>query len=166
MRLYEKELLTEDSYLRIYGLRGAGFNAQQLAVVSRSDHVYPPWEIIMEVRGSCARDEGDISTTYYLQSKDQIEVTNWALETHLWCFSAEQSKLLSFGLTPVSKLLPKAPYWAAQKSKLDPAGKILLGIHYTLVVKQISIAFQLQLPDQAQVHLVFHVSQLMKAFGE
>ncbi|KAK7396130.1 hypothetical protein VNO78_16920 [Psophocarpus tetragonolobus] len=34
MQLYEKELLTENSYLHIYGLRGAGFNAQQLAVVS------------------------------------------------------------------------------------------------------------------------------------
>ncbi|QCD97383.1 protein RRP6-like 2 [Vigna unguiculata] len=34
MQLYEKDLLTENSYLHLYGLRGAGFNAQQLAVVS------------------------------------------------------------------------------------------------------------------------------------
>ncbi|XP_047170877.1 protein RRP6-like 2 [Vigna umbellata] len=34
MQLYEKDLLTENSFLHLYGLRRAGFNAQQLAVVS------------------------------------------------------------------------------------------------------------------------------------
>ncbi|WVZ08437.1 hypothetical protein V8G54_021783 [Vigna mungo] len=36
MQLYEKDLLTENSFLHLYGLRRAGFNAQQLAVVSVS----------------------------------------------------------------------------------------------------------------------------------
>ncbi|KEH23542.1 3'-5' exonuclease [Medicago truncatula] len=36
MQLYEKDLLTENSFLNIKGLRGAGFNGQQLAVVSVS----------------------------------------------------------------------------------------------------------------------------------
>ncbi|KAL2335105.1 hypothetical protein Fmac_016318 [Flemingia macrophylla] len=34
MQLYEKELLTENSYLHIYGLQAADFKAQQLAIVS------------------------------------------------------------------------------------------------------------------------------------
>ncbi|KAG2325321.1 hypothetical protein Bca52824_008049 [Brassica carinata] len=33
-QLYEKELLTENSYLHIYGLQAAGFNAAQLAIVA------------------------------------------------------------------------------------------------------------------------------------
>ncbi|KAJ6763159.1 POLYMYOSITIS/SCLERODERMA AUTOANTIGEN-RELATED [Salix purpurea] len=34
MQLYEKELFTENSYLNMYGLPSAGFNAQQLAIVA------------------------------------------------------------------------------------------------------------------------------------
>ncbi|XP_010550642.1 PREDICTED: protein RRP6-like 2 isoform X2 [Tarenaya hassleriana] len=40
MQLYEKELLTENSYLHIYGLQGAGFNAVQLAIVSSFSLVF------------------------------------------------------------------------------------------------------------------------------
>uniref|UniRef100_A0A6N2MCU3 Uncharacterized protein n=1 Tax=Salix viminalis TaxID=40686 RepID=A0A6N2MCU3_SALVM len=36
MQLYEKELFTENSYLNMYGLPSAGFNAQQLAIVAVS----------------------------------------------------------------------------------------------------------------------------------
>ncbi|KAL2320498.1 hypothetical protein Fmac_029467 [Flemingia macrophylla] len=63
MHLYEKELLTEDSYLHIYGLRGAGFNAQQLAVVSG----------LCEWRDSLARAD-DESPGYVLPNKIILEI--------------------------------------------------------------------------------------------
>ncbi|KAK7286575.1 hypothetical protein RJT34_21661 [Clitoria ternatea] len=63
MQLYEKELLTEDSYLRIYGLRGAGFNGQQLAVVSG----------LSEWRDNIARAD-DESPGYVLPNKMILEI--------------------------------------------------------------------------------------------
>ncbi|KAJ1409106.1 Ribonuclease H-like superfamily [Sesbania bispinosa] len=63
MQLYEKDLLTENSYLRIKGLQGAGFNAQQLAVVSG----------LYEWRDILARAE-DESTGYILPNKIILEI--------------------------------------------------------------------------------------------
>ncbi|GAV88737.1 LOW QUALITY PROTEIN: HRDC domain-containing protein/DNA_pol_A_exo1 domain-containing protein, partial [Cephalotus follicularis] len=63
MQLYEKELLTENSYLYIYGLQGAGFNAQQLSVVAG----------LCEWRDVVARAE-DESTGYILPNKTLIEI--------------------------------------------------------------------------------------------
>ncbi|KAK2451240.1 hypothetical protein P8452_14456 [Trifolium repens] len=63
MQLYEKELLTENSYLHIYGLQGAGFNAQQLAIVSG----------LCEWRDIVARSE-DESTGYVLPNKSVLEI--------------------------------------------------------------------------------------------
>ncbi|CAL0322813.1 unnamed protein product [Lupinus luteus] len=63
MKLYEKELLTEDSYLHIYGLQGAGFNAQQLAIVSG----------LYEWRDIVARAE-DEGTGYVLPNKTILEI--------------------------------------------------------------------------------------------
>ncbi|KAK7336288.1 hypothetical protein VNO77_16824 [Canavalia gladiata] len=63
MQLYEKELLTENSYLQIYGLRGAGFNAQQLAVVSG----------LFEWRDILARAD-DESPGYVLPNKLVLEI--------------------------------------------------------------------------------------------
>ncbi|WVZ15230.1 hypothetical protein V8G54_012796 [Vigna mungo] len=63
MQLYEKELLTENSYLHIYGLQGAGFNAQQLAIVSG----------LCEWRDIVARAE-DESTGYVLPNKSVLEI--------------------------------------------------------------------------------------------
>ncbi|KAH1133320.1 hypothetical protein AAZX31_05G076200 [Glycine max] len=63
MRLYEKELLTEKSFLRIYGLQGAGFNAQQLAVVSG----------LFKWRDFVARVKDD-STGYVLPNKSILEI--------------------------------------------------------------------------------------------
>ncbi|TKY62867.1 Exosome component 10 [Spatholobus suberectus] len=63
MQLYEKELLTENSYLHIYGLRGAGFNAQQLAVVSG----------LCEWRDVLARAD-DESPGYVLPNKIILEI--------------------------------------------------------------------------------------------
>ncbi|CAI8595190.1 unnamed protein product [Vicia faba] len=63
MQLYEKELLTENSYLHIYGLQGAGFNAQQLAIVSG----------LCEWRDIVARAE-DESTGYILPNKSVLEI--------------------------------------------------------------------------------------------
>ncbi|XP_028761310.1 protein RRP6-like 2 isoform X2 [Neltuma alba] len=63
MQLYEKELLTENSYLYIYGLQSAGFNAQQLAIVSG----------LCEWRDVVARTE-DESTGYVLPNKTLIEI--------------------------------------------------------------------------------------------
>uniref|UniRef100_A0A6N2MBX6 Uncharacterized protein n=1 Tax=Salix viminalis TaxID=40686 RepID=A0A6N2MBX6_SALVM len=40
MQLYEKELFTENSYLNMYGLPSAGFNAQQLAIVAVSSCLF------------------------------------------------------------------------------------------------------------------------------
>ncbi|KAK7315522.1 hypothetical protein VNO77_34072 [Canavalia gladiata] len=62
-QLYEKELLTENSYLHIYGLQGAGFNAQQLAIVSG----------LCEWRDIVARAE-DESTGYVLPNKSVLEI--------------------------------------------------------------------------------------------
>ncbi|TKY46324.1 Exosome component 10 [Spatholobus suberectus] len=64
MQLYEKELLTDNSYLHIYGLQGAGFNAQQLAIVSG----------LCEWRDVVARAE-DESTGYVLPNKSVLEIT-------------------------------------------------------------------------------------------
>ncbi|RZB57549.1 Protein RRP6-like 2 isoform E [Glycine soja] len=63
IQLYEKELLTENSYLHIYGLQGAGFNAQQLAIVSG----------LCEWRDIVARAE-DESTGYVLPNKSVLEI--------------------------------------------------------------------------------------------
>ncbi|MED6135924.1 Protein RRP6-like 2 [Stylosanthes scabra] len=62
-QLYAKELLTADSYLRIYGLLGAGFNAQQLAAVSG----------LNEWRDILARSE-DESTGFILPNKVLLEI--------------------------------------------------------------------------------------------
>ncbi|KAL3534826.1 hypothetical protein ACH5RR_003287 [Cinchona calisaya] len=63
MQLYEKELLTDSSYLHIYGLQDAGLNAQQLAVVAG----------LCEWRDVVARAE-DESTGYVLPNKTLIEI--------------------------------------------------------------------------------------------
>ncbi|KAK4382125.1 protein RRP6-like 2 [Sesamum angolense] len=68
-QLYEKELLTDTSYLYIYGLQCAELNAQQLAVVS---------QLIMasrdcELRDAVARAE-DESTGYVLPNRTLIEI--------------------------------------------------------------------------------------------
>lgn len=63
MQLYEKELLTENSYLHIYGLQGAGLNAEQLAVVAA----------LCEWRDVIARAE-DESTGYVLPNKTLLEI--------------------------------------------------------------------------------------------
>ncbi|KAE9619820.1 hypothetical protein Lal_00040436 [Lupinus albus] len=63
MQLYEKELLTENSYLHIYGLQGVGFNAQQLAIVSG----------LCEWRDIVARSM-DESTGYILPNKAVLEI--------------------------------------------------------------------------------------------
>ncbi|XP_048235901.1 protein RRP6-like 2 isoform X2 [Ricinus communis] len=63
MQLYEKELLTESSYLHIYGLQTAGFNAQQLAIVAG----------LCEWRDVIARTE-DESTGFILPNKTLLEI--------------------------------------------------------------------------------------------
>ncbi|MQL94636.1 hypothetical protein Taro_027285 [Colocasia esculenta] len=63
MLLYEKELLTETSYLRIYGLNEADFNPQQLAVVAG----------LCEWRDNVARLE-DESTGYVLPNRTLLEI--------------------------------------------------------------------------------------------
>ncbi|KAL0410255.1 UNVERIFIED_CONTAM: protein RRP6-like 2 [Sesamum latifolium] len=62
-QLYEKELLTDTSYLYIYGLQCAELNAQQLAVVSG----------LCEWRDAIARAE-DESTGYVLPNRTLIEI--------------------------------------------------------------------------------------------
>ncbi|MCD9638446.1 hypothetical protein HAX54_022442 [Datura stramonium] len=63
MQLYEKELLTDTSYQHIYGLQGAGFNAEQLSVVAGLHG----WRDVI------ARAE-DESTGYVLPNKTLIEI--------------------------------------------------------------------------------------------
>uniref|UniRef100_A0A6M2ERG6 HRDC domain-containing protein n=1 Tax=Populus davidiana TaxID=266767 RepID=A0A6M2ERG6_9ROSI len=63
MQLYEKELFTENSYLNMYGLPNAGFNAQQLAIVAG----------LYEWRDAIARAE-DESTGYILPNKTLLEI--------------------------------------------------------------------------------------------
>ncbi|KAL5837399.1 hypothetical protein ACOSQ3_014568 [Xanthoceras sorbifolium] len=63
MQLYEKELLTENSYLHIYGLQGAGLNAHQLAIVAG----------LCGWRDVVARAE-DESTGYILPNKTLLEI--------------------------------------------------------------------------------------------
>ncbi|CAI9099286.1 OLC1v1036074C1 [Oldenlandia corymbosa var. corymbosa] len=62
-QLYEKELLTESSFLHIYGLQDAGFNAQQLSVVAG----------LCEWRDVVARAE-DESTGFVLPNKTLLEI--------------------------------------------------------------------------------------------
>ncbi|XP_065851992.1 protein RRP6-like 2 [Euphorbia lathyris] len=63
MQLYEKELLTETSYMHIYGLQNAGLTAQQLAIVAG----------LFEWRDVVARAE-DESTGYILPNKTLLEI--------------------------------------------------------------------------------------------
>ncbi|CAI0384800.1 unnamed protein product [Linum tenue] len=63
MQLYEKELLTEDSYLHMYGLPSANFSAHQLAIVAG----------LYEWRDVVARNE-DESTGYILPNKVLLEI--------------------------------------------------------------------------------------------
>ncbi|XP_073149727.1 LOW QUALITY PROTEIN: protein RRP6-like 2 [Henckelia pumila] len=62
-QLYEKELLTDDSYLHIYGLQDAELNTRQLAVVSG----------LYEWRDVVARAE-DESTGYVLPNRNLLEL--------------------------------------------------------------------------------------------
>ncbi|KZV15181.1 hypothetical protein F511_33667 [Dorcoceras hygrometricum] len=62
-QLYEKELLTEDSYLYIYGLQDTELNSKQLAVVSG----------LYEWRDAVARAE-DESTGYILPNRTLLEL--------------------------------------------------------------------------------------------
>ncbi|GLT54158.1 hypothetical protein SLA2020_273800 [Shorea laevis] len=64
MQMYEKELLTENSYLYIYGLQAAALDAQQLAVVAVG---------LCEWRDVVARAE-DESTGYVLPNKVVLEI--------------------------------------------------------------------------------------------
>ncbi|KVH90540.1 3'-5' exonuclease domain-containing protein [Cynara cardunculus var. scolymus] len=61
--LYQKDVLTEYSYLNIYGLHAADFNGQQLAIVAG----------LCEWRDIVARAE-DESTGYVLPNKSLIEI--------------------------------------------------------------------------------------------
>ncbi|GAB2263701.1 hypothetical protein Droror1_Dr00025835 [Drosera rotundifolia] len=63
MQLYDKELLTETSYLHMHGLHGANFNAQQLSVVAG----------LYEWRDITAREE-DESTGFILPNKTLLEI--------------------------------------------------------------------------------------------
>ncbi|KAF5799366.1 putative polyribonucleotide nucleotidyltransferase [Helianthus annuus] len=63
MQLYQKDILTENSYLNIYGLRAADLNGQQLAIVAG----------LCELRDYIAR-EVDESTCYILPDKVLIEI--------------------------------------------------------------------------------------------
>ncbi|PNY05358.1 exosome component 10-like protein [Trifolium pratense] len=84
MQLYEKELLTENSYLNLKGLRRAGFNGQQLAVVSG----------LYEWRDVLARAE-DESTGYILPNKVILEIAKHMPVTasNLRRLIAERSRL-------------------------------------------------------------------------
>ncbi|KAM5550395.1 hypothetical protein ABKV19_027521 [Rosa sericea] len=70
MHLYEKEVFTENSFLHIYGLQGACFNSQQLAVVSG----------LYEWRDVVARTE-DESTGYILPNKTLLELAKQMPDT-------------------------------------------------------------------------------------
>ncbi|GAB2273458.1 hypothetical protein Dimus_008251 [Dionaea muscipula] len=63
MQLYEKELLTEKSYLHTYGLQGANFSGKQLSIVAG----------LHEWRDIVARAE-DESTGYILPNKSLLEI--------------------------------------------------------------------------------------------
>ncbi|KAI3705399.1 hypothetical protein L1987_75636 [Smallanthus sonchifolius] len=63
MQLYQKEILTENSYLNIYGLHAADLSGQQLAIVAG----------LCEWRDAIARTE-DESTGYILPNKVLIEI--------------------------------------------------------------------------------------------
>ncbi|CAF2152211.1 unnamed protein product [Brassica rapa] len=63
MQLYEKELLTENSYLHINGVQAANFNAVQLAIVAG----------LCEWRDRIARAD-DESTGYVLPNKTLLEI--------------------------------------------------------------------------------------------
>ncbi|KAJ0795469.1 putative ribonuclease D [Helianthus annuus] len=63
MQLYQKEIMTENSYLNIYGLYDADLNGQQLAIVAG----------LCEWSDIIARSE-DESTSYILPNKVLIEI--------------------------------------------------------------------------------------------
>lgn len=63
MQLYEKELLTDTSYLYIYGVQASNLNAQQLSIVAG----------LCEWRDMIARSE-DESTGYILPNKVLLEI--------------------------------------------------------------------------------------------
>lgn len=84
IQLYEKELLTDTSYLYIYGVQAANLNAQQLSIVSG----------LCEWRDAIARAE-DESTGYILPNKVLLEI-------------AKQMPLTTSKLRPLVK--SKHPY--------------------------------------------------------
>ncbi|KAF9591239.1 hypothetical protein IFM89_003190 [Coptis chinensis] len=71
MHFYEKEILTDNSYLYIYGLQGSDFNSEQLAVVAVL-HRYPP-RGLCEWRDGVARAE-DESTGFILPNKALLDI--------------------------------------------------------------------------------------------
>lgn len=80
MQLYQKDVLTEYSYLNIYGLHAADFNGQQLAIVAG----------LCEWRDFVARAE-DESTGYVLPNKTLIEIAK-----HMPVTTGDLRRLLKF----------------------------------------------------------------------
>ncbi|KAI3706595.1 hypothetical protein L6452_24451 [Arctium lappa] len=80
MQLYQKDVLTEYSYLNIYGLHAADFNGQQLAIVAG----------LCEWRDIVARAE-DESTGYILPNKSLIKIAK-----HMPVTTGDLRRLLKF----------------------------------------------------------------------
>ncbi|KAK8962625.1 hypothetical protein KSP40_PGU016614 [Platanthera guangdongensis] len=99
MQFYEKELLTDISYLHVYGLSEAGFNSQQLAIVSG----------LCAWRDKVAREE-DESTGYILPNKAVLEIARQMPQTSgsLRRFVKSKHQYVECQLNAVLKIIKNA----------------------------------------------------------
>uniref|UniRef100_A0A165ZRD9 HRDC domain-containing protein n=1 Tax=Daucus carota subsp. sativus TaxID=79200 RepID=A0A165ZRD9_DAUCS len=139
MQLYEKDVMTESSFLYIYGLQDANLNAQQLAVVAQYRHIgLGPYDDVAICTGTgkkglCEwRDMvgriKDESTGYILPNKALLEI-------------AKQMPLTTSSLHQLVKL--KHPY---VESQLDSVVSIIQhcvqnASAYEVVAKQLKEAY-------------------------
>lgn len=99
LQFYEKELLTDTSYLHTYGLTEAGFDSKQLAIVSG----------LCEWRDKIAREE-DESTGYILPNKAVLEIARQMPQTtgHLRRMVNLKHQYVSRQLNAVMKIIKHA----------------------------------------------------------